>query len=141
MFLTESCFMRIVCKKLNANILKCLDSSHRVKINEKKKNTSHKWLFFQSITPQLQRLYTFMHSIKHMKWHQCRVSNSQSLSHPSNGETWKKFNHNYLIFFAEPKMFGLDIMLMVSLPIVSWHYHIPQDLLYMHYRIPMHKST
>ncbi|XP_060673894.1 uncharacterized protein LOC132804030 [Ziziphus jujuba] len=67
------------------------------------KRIPQKVLRYFSITPRLQRLFTSHHTAIDMRWHKEKRPNTNGvLRHPADGEAWKHFDEQYLIFAMDP---------------------------------------
>nr|XP_048322184.1 uncharacterized protein LOC125419751 [Ziziphus jujuba var. spinosa] len=68
------------------------------------KRIPQKVLRYFPITPRLQRLFTSRHIAIDMRWHKEKRPNTNGvLRHPADGEAWKHFDEQYLIFAMDPR--------------------------------------
>ncbi|WVZ01850.1 hypothetical protein V8G54_022656 [Vigna mungo] len=65
------------------------------------KPIAFKSMFYLSIIPRLQRMFTSMQTAQHMTWHDGNKIEGV-LCHPSDSEAWKHFNRKHPSFASEP---------------------------------------
>ena len=73
------------------------------------KEVANKQLWFLPLIPRLQRLFTSSVTAKEMRWHFENTREAGVLSHPSDGEAWKKFDQTYPDFALEPRNVRLGL--------------------------------
>nr|XP_009799015.1 PREDICTED: uncharacterized protein LOC104245146 [Nicotiana sylvestris] len=77
--------------------------------NGRQKDVAYKVLRYFPITPRLQRLYMSTKAAEHMIWHWKSRREHGVMSHPSDGEAWKKFDQCHPGFAAEPRNIRLGL--------------------------------
>ncbi|KAL6587746.1 hypothetical protein OROMI_000724 [Orobanche minor] len=76
---------------------------------KRKKNVPHKQLRYMPLIPRLQRLYASKDSSEAMRWHKESPREEGVMTHPSDGEAWKKFDATYTEFAADARNIRLGI--------------------------------
>ncbi|GJZ67548.1 hypothetical protein Tco_0630788, partial [Tanacetum coccineum] len=100
--------------KKNEGLDKCYRCDHaRYKPKEQGslngKDISYKYMHYLPLIPRLQRLYMSKETAQHMTWHHEHKREPGVLSHPSDGEAWKKFDQIHAPFAAEPRNVRLGL--------------------------------
>jgi hypothetical protein len=72
-----------------------------VRKGSKQKDIPFKRMYYFPITLRLQRLYASKTTAEHMRWHSDCIAEAGYLSHPRDGESWKKFDNSHLEFARE----------------------------------------
>jgi len=96
----------------NAEMTECMTCGHsryKPRTGRGKTLVAYKKLRYFPITPRLQRLFMSPTTVEHMTWHQAHDAVDGVMVHPSDGETWKRFNSMHPHFSAESRnvRFGL----------------------------------
>nr|GEX34953.1 hypothetical protein [Tanacetum cinerariifolium] len=73
------------------------------------KDISYKYMHYLPLIPRLQRLYMSKETAQHMTWHHEHKREPGVLSHPSDGEAWKKFDQIHAPFAAKPRNVRLGL--------------------------------
>jgi hypothetical protein len=66
-------------------------------------------MYYLSITPKLQRLYTSKTIAKYMSWHAENKLAYGNISHPRDAEAWKHFDRSHLNFTKEVRSVRLGL--------------------------------
>lgn len=70
-------------------------------VDRKKKWVAVKSMFYLSIIPRLQRMFSSMHSASQMTWHHTNTISSGMMRHPCDGEAWRHFDRVHPKFVVE----------------------------------------
>ncbi|XP_028084013.1 uncharacterized protein LOC114285184 [Camellia sinensis] len=82
----------------------------RYKLNDGKgKMIPHKILRHFPLTPRLQRLYMWRKTTIDMRWHKEKHVDDGILRHPADGEAWKDFDRQHIVFAQEPRNVRLGL--------------------------------
>lgn len=73
------------------------------------KRTARKVLFYLPIAPRLQRLYATESTAKQMRWYAENPRKKDMMSHPSDGEAWKKFDDDFSDFARDSRNVRLSL--------------------------------
>ncbi|XP_074300368.1 uncharacterized protein LOC141631622 [Silene latifolia] len=82
---------------------KCGEDRYKCKTTQNGKSVSKKVLTYFPLGPRLQRIYATKHIAGQMRWHYENPRVSGIMSHPSDGEAWKHFDHQHPQFSSEPR--------------------------------------
>lgn len=93
------------------NRLSCLICKEpRYKLNDGKgKKIPHKILRYFPLTPRLQRLYMSRKTAVDMRWHKGKRVDDGILRHLADGEAWKDFDRQHVVFAQEPRNVRLGL--------------------------------
>ncbi|XP_074342948.1 uncharacterized protein LOC141680689 [Apium graveolens] len=86
-------------KKTKCDIRK--EDRYKVQKDPKKQKIPRKILRYFPITMRLQRLFMVEKTAKCMRWHHDRIVVEGELSHPADGDEWKKFDRKFQRFLKE----------------------------------------
>ncbi|XP_073137847.1 uncharacterized protein [Henckelia pumila] len=75
--------------------------SRRRGIQNNKKQTPYKRMYYFPITPRLQRLYASTATASHMRWHHDHHFDMETMTHPSDSPAWRHFDETHPWFAAE----------------------------------------
>nr|GEV86445.1 hypothetical protein [Tanacetum cinerariifolium] len=108
--MSQTCYDR----QKNEGLDKCYKCDHaRYKPKEQGssngKDISYKYMHYLPLIPRLQRLYMSKETARHMTWHHEHKRELGVLSHPSDGEAWKKFDQIHTPFATEPRNVRLGL--------------------------------
>ncbi|CAM8992321.1 unnamed protein product [Rhodiola kirilowii] len=79
----------------------CGTNRYQDKTKADQKDIPRKILRYFPLIPRLQRLFMSSHTAEHMKWYKLRNKQQGELTHPSDGEEWKRFDSMHPSFSEE----------------------------------------
>lgn len=71
--------------------------------SRKRKLVPYKKMYYFSLIPRLQRLYSSHATATNMRWHHENIKEDGVMRHPSDAEAWKHFNETHSFFVVEPR--------------------------------------
>ena len=87
----------------------CQMSRYKVKACRNQRDIPRKILRYFPLAPRLQRLFMSSHTAKHMRWHCNREKSLDKLTHPADGDEWRKFDRNFPGFSKETRNVRLGL--------------------------------
>ncbi|XP_016468630.1 uncharacterized protein LOC107791134 [Nicotiana tabacum] len=105
------CILYYKGNKDKVNCPKCGQPRYKPKRggNGRQNDVAYKVLRYFPITTRLQRLYMSTKTAENMIWHWKSRREPGVMSHPSDGEAWKKFDQCHSGFAAEPRNIRLGL--------------------------------
>ncbi|CAL1413090.1 unnamed protein product [Linum trigynum] len=86
---------------------KCNESRY---IPGKQNNVAQKKARYFPLKDRLQRLYMTKEDAKDMRWHKDLRVDDDTLRHPADGKTWKRFDEEHSWFSADPRNVRLALL-------------------------------
>ncbi|CAL1370209.1 unnamed protein product [Linum trigynum] len=86
---------------------KCNESRY---IPGKQNNVAQKKARYFPVKDRLQRLYMTKEDAKDMRWHKDLRVDDDTLRHPADGKTWKRFDEEHSWFSADPRNVRLALL-------------------------------